>query len=387
MANVLTLASSDADFADCGVDRSLLANAHAAAQAWVQSGETTGLIVAAARRGLIVLHDAFGVLRPDSNEPIPLDAVVPIASITKPIVATALMCLVEDGLVGLNRPVHEYIPEFAGDGREDVAVWHLVTHTAGFGTLEAGEVDESLSSEDAIAAYVELGCRMALSSPPGSTFSYSDVGFELAAEIVRRMSGESLEGFVQRRIFDPLGMRDTFLVVPEAARKRLALRYSEHESSVDDRYMGRLEGLNRQRTPWGGSGAYSTAGDLLIFGQTFLQHGAYGDARIMSPAGVRLMTTPQTGDIPMQFVNERWPLASWGLGWHIHGSAKGRRGPSLYSPSTFEHVGAGGSLLWVDPENEVVGVCLSLLRQGSPWLYPAWQGDLVINAIMAALDA
>jgi CubicO group peptidase (beta-lactamase class C family) len=122
MANVLTLASSNADFTGCGVDRSRLAKAHAAAQAWVESGETTGLVVAAARRGRIVLHDAFGVLRPDSDALLPVDAIFPIASITKPIVATAVMRLVEDGLVGLNRPVHEYIPMFTGDGREDVAV-------------------------------------------------------------------------------------------------------------------------------------------------------------------------------------------------------------------------------------------------------------------------
>jgi CubicO group peptidase (beta-lactamase class C family) len=98
------------------------------------------------------------------------------------------------------------------------------------------------------------------------------------------------------------------------------------------------------------------------------------------------MTTPQTGDLSLQFDDEIWAQASWGYGWHIHGATKGRRGPSLYSPGTFEHVGLGGSLLWVDPENELVGVCLSLLRQGSMGLYPAWRGDLLINAIMAALD-
>jgi CubicO group peptidase (beta-lactamase class C family) len=252
--------------------------------------------------------------------------------------------------------------------------------------MDAGEVDESLSSEDAIAAYIELSCRMPLIAPPGSVFSYSNVGYELAAEIVRRVSGESLEGFVQRQMFDPLGMRDAFLVVSEAARKRLALRYSERDGPVLGRYGGVFERSGNQRTPWGGWGAYSTARDLLTYGQTFLQGGTYGDARILSPAGVRQMTTAQTGELPMLFGDEPWARASWGYGWHIHGSGKGRCGPSLFSPSTFEHVGAGGSLLWVDPENEVVGVCLSLLRQGSMGWYPAWRGDLLINAIMAALD-
>jgi CubicO group peptidase (beta-lactamase class C family) len=385
MANVLTIASSDADFIDCGVDRSRLANARSAALAWVESGETTGLVVAVARRGHIVLHDAFGVLRPDDGRPLPVDAIFPIASISKSIVATAVMCLVEAGLVGLNRPVHEYIPEFTGEGRQDVAVWHLLTHTSGLDETGAVEPESMWSGAESNAAFIQMICRLPVTAPPGSIFSYSSLGYVLVGEIVRRVSGDAPEAFIQRRILDPLGMRDTFFRVPESAHNRIALRYSAEERRDSARYASELERwIDR---PEAGGEALSTAADLLIFGQTFLQGGAYGGARLLSPASVRLMTTPQTGDLPLQFDDERWDRASWGYGWHVHGQTKGQRGASLYSPSTFEHVGMGGSLLWVDPENEVAGVCLSLVRQGSMGLYPAWRGDLLINAIMAAIEA
>jgi CubicO group peptidase (beta-lactamase class C family) len=384
MANVLTIASSDADFADCGVDRSRLANARSVAQAWVESGETTGLVVAAARRGRIVLHDAFGVLRPDSDTPLPVDAIFPIASISKSIVATAIMRLVESGLLGLNRPVQEYVPEFTGEGRQAVAVWHLLTHTSGLDETDAIEPDSMWFGTESNAAVIQMICRLPISAPPGSVFSYSSLAYVLLGEIVRRVSGGSPEVFIQRQILDPLGMRDTGFSVSESAHSRMALRYSAEERRDSERYASELERWIDERAA-GGEGI-STARDLLIFGQTFLQGGAYGAARVLSPASVRLMTTPQTGDLPLQFDDEIWERASWGYGWHIHASTTGRRGASLYSPSTFEHVGMGGAFLWVDPENEIVGVCLSLLRQGSIGLYPAWRADLLINAIMAAID-
>src|SRR6267378_3813339 len=110
----------------------LVSRAARLAERWVAEGHTSGLVVLVARRGVVVLHEAFGRLSPEADAPaLPRDALFPIASITKPITATAVMCLVEDGLVGLNRPVPQYIPEFAGEGKEHVTIRHLLTHTSG----------------------------------------------------------------------------------------------------------------------------------------------------------------------------------------------------------------------------------------------------------------
>src|SRR5215467_7971689 len=96
------------------------------AAGWVAQGITSALVVLVARRGVIVLHEAFGRLTPDDDAPpLPPDAIYPIASITKPITATAVMILVEDGLIGLNRPVAEYIPDFVGEGKDRIMVYHL----------------------------------------------------------------------------------------------------------------------------------------------------------------------------------------------------------------------------------------------------------------------
>ena len=105
----------------------------ALAKRWVEQGSTPSLVVLVARRGVIVLHEAFGRLRPEPNPPpLRVDSLFPISSMTKPITATAAMLLVEDGLLGLNRPIRDYLPEISGAGTEDVLVHHLLTHTSGY---------------------------------------------------------------------------------------------------------------------------------------------------------------------------------------------------------------------------------------------------------------
>ena len=114
------------------MDPARLRHAARLAEQWVTEGHTSGLVILVARRGAVVVHEASGRKRPYADAPaLPRDALFPIASITKPITATAVMCLVEDGLVGLNRPVQEYVPEFVGEGKEHVTVRHLLTHTSG----------------------------------------------------------------------------------------------------------------------------------------------------------------------------------------------------------------------------------------------------------------
>src|SRR5512140_1284303 len=117
---------------EAGLSPHRLERIKALAAQWVSTGLTPSLVVLVARRGVIALHEAFGTLTPEADSP-PLqrDSIFPLASLSKPITATAVMCLVEDGLLGLNRPVDEYIPEFTGEGKHAVLVHHLLTHTSG----------------------------------------------------------------------------------------------------------------------------------------------------------------------------------------------------------------------------------------------------------------
>jgi CubicO group peptidase (beta-lactamase class C family) len=176
---------------------------------WVKSGHTPAIVALVARRGVIVLHEAFGKLRPeDDSPPVRLDTIWPVMSVTKPMTATIIMQLVEDGLLGLNRPVRDYLPEVTGEGTEDVLVHQLLTHTAGYDdfTFLAAHADEFAGIDrmtpDELRRTIGAMIREApLDKPPGEVMNYSATGYFLLGEIIERVSGRSLEALMQERLF------------------------------------------------------------------------------------------------------------------------------------------------------------------------------------------
>jgi CubicO group peptidase (beta-lactamase class C family) len=364
------------------------------AQSWVEQGITPALVVLAVRKGIIVLHEAFGRLTPDDDSlPLPRDAIFPLASLSKPITATAAMILVEDGLLGLNRPVREYLPEFVGEGKDAVMVHHLLTHTSGLRNedinvhavskgaaplLPVGEHEHTLPR---LAEYLPARYDAPLWKLPGTEMSYCNFGYEMLGEIVRRVSGQPLQDVVRARICEPLGMVDTHFVVPEALRCRIVRR-------SPDALGGRiLDSRLWQDEPYAGGGAFSTALDTATFGQMFLNRGCYGEARVLSPAAVAEMTRNQIPGIVSTYDGQFFPEASWGLGWSVLGNKKAERTGSLRSAQSFDHDGLGGVLLWVDPVHEIVGVYFSVaLRELPPFSgIPDWCADLFANAVTAAV--
>jgi len=156
------------------------------AKSWVDQSITPALVVIVARKGTIVLHQAFGQLAPDPDSPpVQIDSIFPLSSLTKPVTATAAMVLVGDGLLGLNRPVQWYIPEFTGEGKDSVMVHHLLTHTSGLRDEELMEYAvkknaggrKSIPSPDPTAnpfvhKYLRLRCDGPLTGPPGTEMRY-----------------------------------------------------------------------------------------------------------------------------------------------------------------------------------------------------------------------
>jgi CubicO group peptidase (beta-lactamase class C family) len=363
------------------------------AKGWVDQGITPALVVLAAWRGVIVLHEAFGRLTPETDSPpVQRDTIYPLASITKPITATAAMILVEDGLLGLNRPVCEYLPEFAGEGKQAVMVHHLLTHTSG---LQQEQVDAHAESKQgtieipvpeetqypAIHEALLLRYDAPLWKPPGTEMSYCNYGYLLLGEIIRRVSGTSLDQFARERIFAPLGMKDTFYIVPDSVRHRIVRRPADAPAAE------MLNSRELQDRPGPAGGVFSTAVDTAIFGQMFLNGGSYGDARILSPASVAAMTRNQIPGVGAQYGEEFFPEASWGYGWNIEGNKHYVGRGTLQSSATFSHGGVGGVSLWIDPVYEIVGVCFSV----SLWLIPDKSVrsciDLFMNAVTAAVLA
>ncbi len=366
------------------------------AERWVAQGITQALVLLVARRGAIVLHEAFGRLTPDDDAPsVKRDTIYPMTSLTKPITATVAMSLVEDGLLSLQRPVSDYIPEFVGEGKQVVMVHHLLTHTSGL--RDEDVLAHATKKKDMVAIppaeatqhpfineILWLRYDAPLWKAPGVEMSYCNYGYNVLGEVVRRVSGQSLADVARERIFQPLCMEDTFYIVPESVRTRIVRRPVGAPFTVGLPGPG-LGTREHEELPWASAGVYSTARDMAIFGQMFLNRGSYGDVRILSPASVAEMTRNQIPGISSRFVDEFFPEASWGLGWSIHGNKKALRSGSLHSPQAFNHQGSGGVVVWVDPVYDLVGVYFSVVLELIDGLHAKTCVDLFINAVTAAV--
>jgi CubicO group peptidase (beta-lactamase class C family) len=364
------------------------------AEGWVAQGMHPGIVVLAARRGEIVLHEAFGRLTSEADSPpMPRDAIFPLTSLSKPLTATAAMILVEEGRLGPNRPVSLYIPEFTGEGKDKVMVHHLLTHTSGL-TEEDVDAHIEKKKQDSVdvpppegSQHVDiherlfLGYDTPLTYTSGTEQRYCNFGAELLGEVVRRISGKGLAEFARERLFEPLGMKDSSFGVSETVRHRVVKRPA-------DVPLAFIDSQEFQTTPWAYCGAYSTAMDMAVLGQMYLNGGVYNEARVLSPVTVAEMTRNQIPGVPAQFVDEFFPEAGTGFSWFIRENKKvAVYGETLQSSKTFCHGGAGGVFLWVDPVHEMVG-CYFSVDLGPITIaesYRYWCADLFINAVTAAI--
>jgi uncharacterized protein YbbC (DUF1343 family)/CubicO group peptidase (beta-lactamase class C family) len=283
-------------------------------------------------RGDVILHEAaYGSRRLIPNrEPMTIDTVFDVASLTKVIVtAPAVMMLVEEGRIRLDDRVTTYLPGFAGT---DISIRQLLTHTSG--------LRPDLDLEPPWSGY-ETGIAKALrekpTAEPGTRFIYSDINFILLAEIVHQVSGQSIDEFAARRIFEPLSMTDSAYLPGNALRARIAPTEQLPDGTILDgivhdpttRFMGGIAGH---------AGLFTTAADLGRFAQAMLRGGERGGRRILSPLAVAQMTTRQSPP----------GLPSRGLGWDIESPYASPRG-DLLPIGSYGHTGYTGCSLWIDP--------------------------------------
>lgn len=217
---------------DVGMSSERLQKVTEAMRDWSAREGQQGAVWLAARKGVIVTHEAVGRLRPAPDSPaMALDSLFSIYSITKPITAAAAIILVEEGRLGLNLPVSFYVPELSGEGKDAITVLHLLTHTSGMRDQEVNEhatkVDENVALPEpepmqhpVIAKYLALRWDAPLWKPPGSEMAYGEYGYNLLGEVIRRVCGQSLTRFASERIFEPLGMKDTHYGVQRAKLER-----------------------------------------------------------------------------------------------------------------------------------------------------------------------
>jgi CubicO group peptidase (beta-lactamase class C family) len=356
----------------------------------VNDETVSALVAIVARRGTIVFEDYFGRRDPSQNDPPRPDTLFAWGSASSLITVSAAMVLVDDGLLGLNRPVSSYVPEFQGEGKERILVHHLLAHSSGIRDDEMGYEDligrlsqahaETNSDSDtseqhpAIREFLELTYDIPLQRAPNTEMSQGHYTMELLGEVIRRVSGKTLPAFARERIFEPLGLKDTFFTLPASEQERAVRHPSPHPV---------LQFFMNLRVPWASLSVFTSPRDMLLLGQTFLNGGRYGEERVLSRAAVIEMTQDQVPGLSAQYRDELFPEASWGFGWNIHGKKRALGDGSLQSPQAFYQGNSGGPLVWVDPVYEIVGVYFSLALKR---IEDEWPGDLFMNAVTASCD-
>ena len=342
--------------ASVGVSLEALDRASAILAQAVADGEIGAATLTVGRKNTLVHQAAFGKHTPDAGaEQTMPDSVFLLASITKPVTACALVMLMERGLISLNDPVVDYLPEYVGGEREQVRVSHLLSHTSGMPDM-LPENDELRLAHEPIEEFVRRALRTPLLFTPNTEVRYQSKGILLAAEIVQRLSGQALRDFEEKEIFAPLGMSRSSLGLGLHRIADTVWCGLDKPAIADPRDWGpNSEYWRNFGCPWGGM--HSTGGDLAILLQTMLNGGEYGDRRVFSPAAVAAMTTNRNA----------YPLKPWGLGWALSGSPVWNWFGELVSPATFGHVGATGTVAWADPERDLFCIVLTnqMVAQGS----------------------
>lgn len=301
-----------------------------------------------------------------AEEPMTEDTIFDAASLTKVVACTpAVMLLIERGKLGLEDRVAQYIPEFAAEGKNTITVRQLLTHTSGL------RPDIGLKPDwDGYEEAIRLSCAEKLSSAPDEKAIYSDTGMILLGEIVRRVSGMTLDQFVKREIYEPLGMTDTGFNPPQEKLARIAP--TEVEDGVPVRGVVHDPRARRMGGVAGHAGLFFTAANLARYAQMLLSLGELDGVRIFKSETVRLMTSVQT---PASVAARR------GLGWDIDSGYSGPRG-KIFPIGSYGHTGWTGTSLWIDPFSKTFVIFLSNRN------HPTEKGNVIpLRATLGTLTA
>ncbi len=369
---------------EVGLSSERLGRIHDLIQRYLDAGSFSGAVTLVARQGRIAHLEAHGVMDLETKKPMAKDAIFRIMSMTKPVVGFAVLMLVEEGKIRLNDPVSKFIPSFkdlkvaisqpspappgpAPPGAppaeprfytippdREITIRDLLTHTSGLvsGTISSREAAKApLKPSEALADYIPRLGILPLEFQPGARWAYSaQAGFDTLARIVEITSGQKFDQFARTRIFEPLGMKDTFFYPADA-----------HLSRIVTLYQKTPEGLRKQANPAfmngvyfsGGGGLYSTAEDYLQFGQMLVTGGQLDGKRLLSPRFVELMASVHAPDsLPGRPRGE-------GYGLSVRVISDAVASGTALSNGAFGWSGAFGTHFWVDPKEKAVAILMT----------------------------
>lgn len=354
-----------------------------------------GAVALVSRQGKILMHEALGFMRlcPD---PVPMstDCVFDLASLTKAVATTtAVLVLIDHGEIGLDDAIEYFTPHLADHPLGKAQIKHLLTQTLGLtGWVPLFEIGARREDIPSFMRAVELRW------PPGTRVQYSCPGFILLGWVIEKVSGMTLDKFAREKIFDPMEMKDTMFLpldrpVPDRIRGRLvpteprsatsrgreimeafaqpemaaAMCSGRHSPESCNRHNRQREWIARhiagdipcgvvhdENAAWlggvaGNAGLFSTAANLLKFGEMYLNKGVYNGRPILSSAAIRIAQRNWTAGLPGD--DHR------GLAWQF--ATPGGPLGDLAPPGCFGHTGFTGTVMWIDPEHEVVAVLLT----------------------------
>lgn len=312
-----------------------------------------GAEVLVARSGTIVKHDAYGHAYryeddkfKQASDPVVMqkNTIFDIASISKVFTSTAVLKLLEDGLIrSVDDPVVQYIPEFAVNGKEHVTIKQLLTHTSGF-VAWIPLWGKAATREDTLKLVLEYK----LNKEPGTSYTYSDLNMITLGVIVERLTGKQLDVYVKEMITDPLGMKDTMYNPPASLKPRIAATEFQPGTSraivwgeVHDENAYALGGVA------GHAGVFSTAHDLAIFAHAIMNDGKYGNTRILKPETVKLMKENHLPHFP---ANKHSLAFELNLGWYMD---------ALNDLGSLGHTGFTGTSMVLSPTNDTILLVLT----------------------------
>jgi CubicO group peptidase (beta-lactamase class C family) len=333
-----------------------------------------GAVTLVAHGDRVVEFDALGMADIEASHPMQKDTIFQIMSMTKPVTAIGIMMLAEEGKLALRDPVEQYLPEFRGQqvastiGPDSarqripdhaITVRDLLTHTAGIQDPAPAEIrDYQQLMNVPLADVVKHLARQPLLFQPGTQWSYSSPGIEILGRLIEVCSGQKYEDFINARILQPLGMKDSFFYPPADKIARIAMVYAQKDGKLV-RAPGTILGGDPSKYrkgavfPAPGWGLYSTAEDLLRVYRMMLNDGVYDGRRFLSPFSVHLMTEAHTTGIhPMTWMRG----ANYGLAWEVVTDPLGEL--AGHSKGTYGHGGAFGTQGWIDPANKLISILL-----------------------------
>lgn len=328
------------------VSRHLLDAAVAELQNAVERDELRGAVVLVALDGTVVYQEAVGWRDKERGLPMRKDTLFHMASNTKPVIATAVLQLAEQNKLSLDDPVRKYLPAFDNYRSGRIKIRHLLSHTSGFrihGIFLKPLLEKSSEHPDAPSLQAEVARfgKIGAEEIPGTTYSYSDPGYNTLGALIEVVSGQELGAYLREHIYAPLSMNESWNHESQAPAERMGVVYKRNGGA----WTIFQQPSDPPRFPFvrASGGMITSALDYFRFCQMFLNNGLLDGRRVLSDDSVRQATAPQTRGIYSP--EEQWFRDSYyGFGWGVSRSG------------VFSHSGSEGTYAWVDPARKVVGL-------------------------------